>query len=84
MVHAATLPMHPLARDAGERALALALHGGEDYELLFAARASVSMPKRVGGVGVHCIGHFTTAKEVRLESEGRTEPLRSGGWEHTV
>ncbi|WP_419804252.1 thiamine-phosphate kinase [Terriglobus sp.] len=84
VVRAAALPVHPLARDEKDDGLALALHGGEDYELLFAARPSVRMPKRAGGVPVHCIGRLTRAKDILLQRDGRTEPLPAAGWEHAL
>ncbi len=84
VVDAAGIPVHPLATPEPDGGLHLALHGGEDYELLFAARPSVRMPKRVGDVPVHRIGRFTRAKDVLLELDGRTEPLAAGGWEHNL
>jgi thiamine-monophosphate kinase len=90
----AALPIHPLvlqARDAQashvadtpNRALELALHGGEDYELLFAAPASVRIPRSVAGVRVTRIGTLTRGKVISLLApSGRRSPLAPGGWEH--
>ena len=55
-----------------------ALHGGEDYELLFTARPDVKVPRRIAGVGITRIGTIVAAKGVRLD--GRE--LQPGGWEH--
>ena len=49
---AAAIPIHPLALKAEEdgwvpSALALALHGGEDYELLFTAPKWTAIPRRI-------------------------------------
>lgn len=55
-----------------------ALHGGEDYELLFTARQGVRVPRRIAGIGVTRIGSVVTADGVWLD--GRE--LKAGGWEH--
>lgn len=77
-VDEARLPVHRLAT------LRQALDGGEDYELLFTAPASVKVPKRIAGVAVTAIGKATRAKAgVMLQrTDGRREPLQPGGWEH--
>ena len=76
------LPVHSLAH-ASENALSLALNGGEDYELLFAARPSVKMPSKIAGVPVWCIGKLVRGREISLVSadDARRE-LQAGGWEH--
>jgi thiamine-monophosphate kinase len=83
------LPIHPLARRAAQlggafnEALRLALHGGEDYELLFAAPAAVRMPRSIAGVRVSRIGHLVSDRAVTLaDGKGRKTPLKPGGWEH--
>jgi thiamine-monophosphate kinase len=83
-VRAAALPIHPLAlHTAPERALDLALNGGEDYELLFAASAAVRVPRSVAGVPITRIGRLVRRKEISLvDSAGRKRPLKAGGWEH--
>jgi thiamine-monophosphate kinase len=83
-ISAAALPIHPVAmrRSAGS-ALDLALHGGEDYELLFAAKATVRMPRSIAGVRVTRIGSLVAGKAVTIvDSEGRRRRLKPGGWEH--
>jgi thiamine-monophosphate kinase len=75
----------PLAR-VGQRkqrevALELALHGGDDYELLFTS--SQIVPARVAGVRVTRIGRITQANGMRLlDAEGRPRKLEARGWEH--
>lgn len=61
-----------------------ALHGGEDYELLFTARAETRVPRKIGGVPVCCIGRIVGAEtHVNLiRIDGRCEVLEPGGWEH--
>ncbi len=66
----------------GERvALEFALHGGDDYELLFTSAAAI--PSRVAGVRVTRIGRTTRSAGMRLiEEDGKQQPLQAGGWEH--
>lgn len=91
-VDVAALPVHPLALEAERQgwapsALELALHGGEDYELLFTARPETKVPKQLGGVPVRAIGSMLAAnarkpRMVLRHANGRTEPLAAKGWEH--
>ena len=61
-----------------------ALHGGEDYELLFAVpRQQVRrMPSKYRGVPITRIGELTAGRSVMLETNGRTRVLRPLGWDH--
>jgi thiamine-monophosphate kinase len=74
----------PLARGSN---LELALHGGEDYELLFTAPARAKLPHRIAGVVVTEIGvigkltNYSPAIQI-LGDNGRAQPLRQRGWEH--
>jgi thiamine-monophosphate kinase len=93
-ISSAALPIHPLAQQtraaqsgqahaATNRALDLALHGGEDYELLFAAPPSVRLPRRLAGVRVTRIGSLVRGRSISLlDPTGRRTPLQPGGWEH--
>jgi thiamine-monophosphate kinase len=78
------LPIHPLAAKFGaDRGLEFALNGGEDYELLFTAPASVRVPRSVAGVRVTRIGRLVRGSVVTLvDSAGRGRKLEPGGWEH--
>jgi thiamine-monophosphate kinase len=80
----AALPVHPLAAQAGgNRAIHLALHGGEDYELLFAAPPAVRMPRSIAGVLITRIGNLARGTGVFvLDASGRRQQLHPGGWEH--
>jgi thiamine-monophosphate kinase len=61
--------------------LDFALHGGDDYELLFTA--SQPVPAEVDGVRVTRIGRTTSSSGMRLvDNEGRMQLLEAGGWEH--
>jgi thiamine-monophosphate kinase len=89
VVEAARLPIDAVVREiCGRRALdplMLALHGGEDYELLFTvAPENVSrLPKRVDGVSVTRIGEIKEANEgVRISEGAKVWKLEPGGWEH--
>jgi thiamine-monophosphate kinase len=83
-IDADALPIHPLAAaHPPRRALELALDGGEDYELLFAAPPSVRMPRSIVGVPVTRIGRLIAGRKIALVgTDGRSRPLRPRGWEH--
>jgi thiamine-monophosphate kinase len=87
-IEAAKLPLHPLTRtQTPEVALHSALHGGEDYELLFTAPPSASVPRAIAGVPLTCIGEIRRAGRNRplmtlITPDGTRTPLEPGGWEH--
>jgi thiamine-monophosphate kinase len=87
-IEQAAIPLHPLARKlSAEAALNAALHGGEDYELLFAAPASTLMPRQLAGVPITRIGSFIRKSPKRplmtlIESNGTRATLEPRGWEH--
>ena len=72
----------------GRRALdplMLALHGGEDFELLFTVRADevARLPKRVDGVTISHIGEVTDQPStIRVTEKNRVWDLRPQGFEH--
>jgi thiamine-monophosphate kinase len=82
----------PIDRDViklcGRRALdplMLALHGGEDFELLFTVRAEdvTRLPKRVDGVEISRIGEVTDQPgKIRVAEKNRVWDLARGGFEH--
>jgi thiamine-monophosphate kinase len=70
----------------GRRALdplQLALHGGEDFELLFTVKAEdvAKLPRRVDGVEIKRIGEITN-EGVKITEGSRTWELTPGGWKH--
>jgi thiamine-monophosphate kinase len=91
-VEAAALPLHDamaaLEHERGGDALALALHGGEDFELLLAVDpadlAELRDLARVWGVGVTAVGEFVAGEPtVRMRtSDGELLPLAAGGYDH--
>jgi thiamine-monophosphate kinase len=60
-----------------------ALHGGEDYELLFTARPDRDVPDKIAGVPVTRIGGITKTPHLKLwMPDGSTRPLKPQGWQH--
>ena len=62
--------------------LHFALHGGEDYELLFTAPRGRRVPSRLTGVPVTHIGTITRNRRLLLLHGSTNEELRPQGWEH--
>ncbi|MGD8512428.1 MAG: thiamine-phosphate kinase [Deltaproteobacteria bacterium] len=76
-----------LAADAKKSPLDWALHGGEDYELLFAASSSdqekiVSLTTKVSDSPPTKIGSIIQEDGIWLDKEAGRERLRSGGYIH--
>jgi thiamine-monophosphate kinase len=72
-----------VGKAAQEVSLELALHGGEDYELLFTAAARKRVPARIAGVAVTEVGRITRARGMALlDQEGSGRRLEARGWEH--
>jgi thiamine-monophosphate kinase len=64
--------------------LQLALHGGDDYELLFTVpKGKVErLPRSVGGVPITRIGEITRAREVMVfDRDGQPQILEAAGWD---
>jgi len=62
-----------------------ALHGGEDYELLFTASEKKRVPASVAGVAVRRIGRVTRDGRQMMwlrTLDGERMPMPVGGWEH--
>jgi len=76
--------MPPELRRLGLDPLEMALHGGEDYELLFTVsqKSGDRLPRRIKGVPIHIIGRITRKKSVLLIPErGTARRLTPGGWD---
>ncbi|HZH31577.1 MAG TPA: thiamine-phosphate kinase [Pyrinomonadaceae bacterium] len=97
LVEAARIPVAPLLRRARavnptrlaraltDDALGLALHGGEDFELLFTVRPcdAARLPSRLGGVRLTRIGEIREAREgINISHGGRVDALRPSGFDH--
>lgn len=80
VIEAGAIPRSRVGRPARPVALDLALHGGDDYELLFTSSAEV--PSKVSGIAVSRIGHIVRGHGIVLEEEGRRKKLEPRGWEH--
>ena len=77
-VEAAALPAAP--SDDGRQ---FALHGGEDYELLFTAPPKKRIPGQIAGTPITRIGEITRGRQFKLLlPDGKSHPLQSGGWQH--
>jgi thiamine-monophosphate kinase len=89
VIDASLLPIDPLVTElSGRRALdplMLALHGGEDFELLFTVSPEniARLPKRVDGVSACLIGKITgDSGKIRVAEGERVWDLLPGGFEH--
>jgi thiamine-monophosphate kinase len=79
------VPIHPLVKAAfPQEALPLALSGGEDYELLFAAGEKViDSLRRSAGLPISVIGVITREAGINLlDTEGRPFTIDKEGWDH--
>lgn len=89
LIQSAQIPIDKeVIRLCGRRALdplALALHGGEDFELLFTVSPDnlARLPKRVDGVAVSHIGEVTAQPgSIKIAERNRVWDLRPEGFEH--
>ncbi len=96
MIVAARIPVDPSLESAGATIfgdssnappdpLALSLHGGEDYELLFTVnpRKAARIPGGIDGVPATYIGDVTeNAGRVHLVEGKRTRTLKPSGFNH--
>jgi thiamine-monophosphate kinase len=77
------LPLPPPLEYPRRTRLALALHGGEDYQLLFTAPRRKQIPSSLGGVPLHHIGEIHESKEIVLVStDGSQSALLPEGYDH--
>jgi thiamine-monophosphate kinase len=86
-IHLDRLPavrVPPALARRGIRAETLALHGGEDYGLLFTVPASHAnrIPRAFRGVPITVIGEILQGRGLEaVEANGRIRPLPSAGWD---
>jgi thiamine-monophosphate kinase len=83
-ISAELIPRARVGEPSGEVPLDLALHGGEDYELLFTAHASKRVPPQIAGVPLTYIGVITRSRvpAILLRNADGVSQLDSRGWEH--
>jgi thiamine-monophosphate kinase len=80
---AALIPRARVGKPAREVGLDLALHGGEDYELLFTVPVNKRIPSQIAGVALTCIGQITRSRKILLRTgPKRAFGLQARGWEH--
>jgi thiamine-monophosphate kinase len=82
-LQAEVIPRASVGKPAREVDLQFALHGGEDYELLFTSPPGKRIPSRIAGIPITQIGQITRRRKIFLRNKGgvgyELEPL---GWEH--
>ncbi len=87
LLHAGKVPsINPAEGPSSSAAnrLALALHGGDDYELLFTVRPGQArqMPLSFQGLPLTCIGEVTRKRTIQVVlANGQKKPLLPGGWD---
>lgn len=81
LIDAEAIPMHSSAQGLTSP-LDLALHGGEDYELLFTSPPANRIPKRIGSVALTRVGEIVRVRRMQIVQAGRKRNLTSQGWEH--
>jgi thiamine-monophosphate kinase len=97
-IDAVAIPRARVGRPARLVDLDLALHGGEDYELLFTVPPGKHIPPQLAGVALTPIGHITRSGKILMHEElvdekdgrgqkqsrgkSRTRVLIAHGWEH--
>ena len=82
-IDASSIPSARVGQPPRSVDLDLALHGGEDYELLFTVSARARVPGTLAGIALTEIGRITSGRKIILRRmDGKTEPLKPRGWEH--
>jgi thiamine-monophosphate kinase len=82
LIHLSSLPvLHGVGDKPAQQ---LALHGGDDYELLFtiSPRKAASLPAKFRNLPLTQIGEITKERGVRVAGrDGIAKPLRASGWD---
>ena len=82
-LQAASIPRARVGQPAREVDEHLALHGGEDYELLFTAPPNKGIPTKLAGVRITKIGRITSKRGIHLITANHVaHQLHPQGWEH--
>ena len=77
------IPRARVGKPVHEASLDLALHGGEDYELLFTVPRGKTVPPCIDGTPLTEIGKITRSRKIIVrDSDGASRTLSPGGWEH--
>ena len=82
-VDAEQIPRAQVGKPARPVDLDLAVHGGEDYELLFTVRPGRRVPAQIAGLALTRIGRITRSERIILRNaKGVGCELAPRGWEH--
>jgi thiamine-monophosphate kinase len=82
-VQASFIPRASVGKPSRQVDLPFALHGGEDYELLFTAPEGKRVPARIAGIPITQIGRITRRRKIFLiNPAGIGYELEPRGWEH--
>ena len=80
IIEAEAIPRAQVGSPRQRASLELALHGGDDYELLFTSAKKV--PSRVAGRNITCVGQIIARRSMILLRSGRRRKLTAQGWQH--
>jgi len=81
-IEADSIPLARIGRPTRPVDLKSALHGGDDYELLFTAPRHKRVPSRIAAVPITQIGHINKSKRIVLSKAGTETELKPQGWQH--
>jgi thiamine-monophosphate kinase len=82
-IDSSLIPRACVGKPAREVDLDLAVHGGEDYELLFTAAQEKHIPRHIAGVAITEIGRITRSRGIFVRNpRGVGYELHPRGWEH--
>jgi thiamine-monophosphate kinase len=93
IINAASIPIADCVLAAasstpGIDALSLALHGGEEYELLFTSSAEnqepISALARTLDITISAIGEIVAHRSLHLKRDGTIESVSPAGYEHEI
>jgi thiamine-monophosphate kinase len=77
------IPLARVGKPTREVDLDLALHGGEDYELLFTVPPDKRIPTQIAATAITQIGQVTRSRGILIRNpKGVTYQLHPRGWEH--
>lgn len=80
---AKAIPLAAIGKPARVVDRRFALHGGEDYELLFTVRPGKRVPEQIAGVPLTEIGVVTRGRKIFLRNaKGLRHEFLARGWEH--
>lgn len=82
-IQAEAIPLASVGKLSHRVDLELALHGGEDYELLFTVPRNKRIPSSISGIPITQIGHITRGGKIFLTNGPKSaRELKPQGWEH--